>query len=516
MFKIKNTDKILIIAPHPDDEALGCGGFMLKYAKNIDSFCFLSSGISPDAKEKSDIRIFEWNTVQKAIGCNNLGIIELYGDRPLLPRIIDNMQKYLRILNTKKYDYIFMPHLNDNHPEHQYISRTIMRQILLHNGYKKKLKICFYEVWSLLSSPDIYFEIDADKKSKLLSLYKTQWNICNLPKKIIGLNCYRGVDAGFKEYAEAFEVIGIDGYLTSTKPIEEILGGEEKKLVLSNRLYPNFISNRFDLLYDDYELYDLGTGVVPVKIDGKVAKLGMTLQIYSDETLHKFYNLLFAKHPSLETIIIKHSLSSYGITSKNNQFYHYPYWHIELPVSVEDFSNKLSARVRYNTKWYPKKISEDIGDLKISRISAQDTTESMGKQFFAWKKESHNCDYNMSTKEYLKTYGVTETYLMYIGSDLLAIGFICTTGENVYFEQFAYSQEAKYKKYSLGMVLYYHIICDLIRLKKKNFYLSGGYLDYKKRYNGVCQYTYSGTISRKNKLEHKHHSFWWHLRHMKF
>ena len=514
MLKVKPTDKLLVIAPHPDDESLGVGGLMLALSKQIDSFCFLSSGIAPNAKEKSDTRISEWNAAQQFIGCNNLGIIELYGEKPLLPRIQDNMQEYLRRLDTKKYDFIFMPHLKDNHPEHQYISETIMRKILMENGYKKDLKIVFYEVWRALEGPNEYFEIDAARKAELLSLYKTQWGVCNLPEKILGLNCYRGVDAGFKSYVEAFELTGIDNYLESTKPIEEI--SEHKNEILASRIYPNFISNRFDLLYgNDYELYDLGCGVVPVKIDGKTAKVGMFLAKFPDETLNKFYNLLFAKHPLLEAIAIKHSLTPYGITSHGNQFYHYPYWHIELPETKEDFDKTLAARVRYNTKWYPKKIREDLGNFEIKRLSVSDTLDEIVNKFFEWKKLSHDCNYNMTAKEYLKTYGVSETYVMYINNELVSVGFTCTTGENVYFEQFAYAQEDRYKKYSLGMVLYYGIICDLIALKRKNFYLSGGWLDYKKRYNGICQYTYSGSIYR-NQSKKKRHSFWWHLRHLRF
>lgn len=516
MIKIDKADKILVVGPHPDDESLGCGGFMLKYAKQIDSFCFLSSGISPNAREKSDIRMAEWNEAQKFIGCNNLGIVELYGDKPLLPRIMDNMSKYLKCLDTGKYDYIFMPHLNDNHPEHKYISQTIMRKILLQNGYKRNLKICFYEVWSLLDKPNTYSEINADDKLKLLSLYKTQWSICDLKKKILGLNCYRGVDAGFKEYVEAFKEVSVRDYMEETAPVTEIV--QNKKEVLSERIWPNFISNRYDLLYgDDFELYDLGCGVVPVKIEGASANVGMHLAVFPECKLQEFYELLFAKHPHLTRIYVEHSLSPYGIRSKGNQYWHYPYWHIELPESIELFDKALAARVRYNTKWYPKKIREDIGEFEITKIPVSKTTDDMVDKFFAWKKESHDCDYKMSAKEYLKAYGVTETYIMKIASDIVAIGFTCTTGENVYFEQFAYTQEKKYKKYSIGMVLYYCIICDLIGLKRKNFYLSGGWLDYKRRYNGICQYTYSGQIQRNDlRLGRRHHSFWWHLKHLKF
>lgn len=513
---IGNSDKILVVAPHPDDESLGCGGLMLKYAPQVDSFCFLSSGISPHAKEKSDIRISEWNAAQKYIGCNNLGICELYGDKPLLPRIKDNMDYYLKTLDTSKYDYIFMPHFDDNHPEHQYVSNELMRNILIKNGYKKKCIICFYEVWKPLSAPNAFMEINSDKKYELLQLYNTQWSVCNLPKKIIGLNYYRGVDCGFIDCAEAFFVIPVEEYLNQSCPVTEIT--ENKDDVLNNRVQVNFISNRFDLLYGkDYELYDMGNGVVPVHIDGKSAKVGLSLSAYTQKQLNKLYELLFAKHPSLEQLEIKHSLIPAGISEKNNMFYHYPYWHIDLPNTVAEFDSTLAHRVKYNTKWYPKKIREDIGDFVIKKYTRKNISPDIINLFFEWKKQSHNFDYKMTPDEYLNTYGVTEIYALEINGNVLAVGFTCTTGDNVFFEQFSYSQDKKYIKYSLGMVLYYGIICDLINLGRKKFYLSGGWLDYKKRYNGILQYTYSGMIFRENRTSKKHHhSLWYHLLHMKF
>lgn len=42
--------KILIIAPHPDDEVLGCGGTIAKYASRGDliSVCYVTKAYSPD------------------------------------------------------------------------------------------------------------------------------------------------------------------------------------------------------------------------------------------------------------------------------------------------------------------------------------------------------------------------------------------------------------------------------------------------------------------------------------
>ena len=51
--KSKKNNKILIIAAHPDDEILGCGGLIAKYrSKSKIQTVFLTDGVS--AREKKD------------------------------------------------------------------------------------------------------------------------------------------------------------------------------------------------------------------------------------------------------------------------------------------------------------------------------------------------------------------------------------------------------------------------------------------------------------------------------
>ena len=49
--------KILVVAAHPDDEVLGCGGTLLKHAKNNDEILllFVSDGESSRIKSKKKI-----------------------------------------------------------------------------------------------------------------------------------------------------------------------------------------------------------------------------------------------------------------------------------------------------------------------------------------------------------------------------------------------------------------------------------------------------------------------------
>ena len=47
--ELNKDDRILVVAPHPDDESIGMGGFMTHYAKRIDVI-ILNDGrrVNPD------------------------------------------------------------------------------------------------------------------------------------------------------------------------------------------------------------------------------------------------------------------------------------------------------------------------------------------------------------------------------------------------------------------------------------------------------------------------------------
>ena len=62
-----------------------------------------------------------------------------------------------------------------------------------------------------------------------------------------------------------------------------------KNNILSSRVSPNVIYNRFDLLYgDDYELYDIGFTVVPVKKIDDYLTVGFTLLMVINQFYQNF------------------------------------------------------------------------------------------------------------------------------------------------------------------------------------------------------------------------------------
>lgn len=215
---IKKNSRCLIVAPHPDDECIGCGGIISKYPENIDILIINSSGVARgkkhlSAEKMADIRIKEFNQCMNKAKIKNRWIFRIFGTPPMFEDIEKHFEEYLKNIDFKKYDRIFMPHVSDGHKEHRYVSACLLPRLLQKSGFKKSALAVFYEVWSTIDAPNYFEDISSvvKNKAKLLSVYKSQGGD-NYAKRILGLNQYRGLTSKY-EYAEAFNIVPINEYM---------------------------------------------------------------------------------------------------------------------------------------------------------------------------------------------------------------------------------------------------------------------------------------------------------------
>lgn len=219
---IKKTDKILIIAPHPDDEVIACGGFISRYASQIDVLCINSSGVKYNwdtlsAEEIAEVRCNEFKDTMKKAGVKKYSITKIWGVPPMIDKIKGNFDKYASEFNFKEYDYILVPHKQDEHIEHRYVGNVLLKQILRKTGYKPSLKIVRYELWSTINKPNYYEDITnfVQNKMDLIKNYESRKN-SHYGERILGLNKYRTLIPYFnnpEKYVEAFYVESVQDYL---------------------------------------------------------------------------------------------------------------------------------------------------------------------------------------------------------------------------------------------------------------------------------------------------------------
>lgn len=144
---IKPTDKILIIAPHPDDEVIACGGFIAKYHNQIDVLCINSSGVKYDhntetAEQIAQIRCNEFKNVMELAGIKNYHITKIWGIPPMIKDIKNNFNRYAEQINFDEYDKILTPHINDEHIEHRFVTNNLLKKLLKKLDIKKRWKLC--------------------------------------------------------------------------------------------------------------------------------------------------------------------------------------------------------------------------------------------------------------------------------------------------------------------------------------------------------------------------------------
>lgn len=209
----------ILVCPHPDDEIIGAGGLLIKYPDKIDVLCISSSGVEYNgltAKQRSNIRIKEFNTVMDKLGVKKRWIFETYGNPPFVEQIEKHFDEYMNVIDFSKYDYIFLPQPKDGHPEHRFITNNLVKRMMEQSAPKPTVKIIFYEVWQAISEPNFYLNIDnnMEKKLEILNMYSSQIDeTWDYPRWVEGLNTYRSMSIPPAKYAEAYQICSLKEYL---------------------------------------------------------------------------------------------------------------------------------------------------------------------------------------------------------------------------------------------------------------------------------------------------------------
>lgn len=193
--------RILVLAPHPDDESIGCGGLLLKYRGQCDVIVLTDGrhgGLSGmDETETVTLRKLEFERAMVYAGVGKwffLGVED--------GKLSENFVKFSE-LDLSGYDAIFVPAPGESHEDHACVYEFLLK-------LKIQAQIFGYEVWSALGSPSHYIDISdvVDEKKRLIAFHESQTAQVDYVSKAIGLNCFRGMLVyPAIQYAEAYQEI---------------------------------------------------------------------------------------------------------------------------------------------------------------------------------------------------------------------------------------------------------------------------------------------------------------------
>jgi len=224
--------KVLIVAAHPDDEVLGCGGTIARFA---DEGCevytlILGEGItSRDDSRDRHKREEEIRTLKKQVeDANNiLGVKKIYtfdfpDNRFDTVPLLDIIKTIEKIKCDIKPDIVFTHHQGDLNIDHQITFRAVMTACRPIKDESVK-EIYSFEIpssteWNEPCSltyfmPDYFVDISKSLKVKINALKEYETELRDFPHprslKALELNAKQwGIKMGF-EATEAFKTIRI-------------------------------------------------------------------------------------------------------------------------------------------------------------------------------------------------------------------------------------------------------------------------------------------------------------------
>ncbi|MCQ5146259.1 PIG-L deacetylase family protein [Enterocloster bolteae] len=195
--EFSESDRILVVSPHPDDESIGCGALIAKYHDNIE-ILLITNGAKGNPEWDKDTTI--------KVRCREFSIATKKVSKCHILMLEDSTFSYMDLRRQKfdytKYNYIFVPNRHESHPDHVKTYRFVCRILRRMNN---KARILEYEVWTPLKKFNYFLDFSdyAQQKWNAINCYNSQLKHVDYINKIKGLNCYRGLIVS-KKYIECY------------------------------------------------------------------------------------------------------------------------------------------------------------------------------------------------------------------------------------------------------------------------------------------------------------------------
>ncbi len=217
------AERVLVLAPHPDDEAIGCGGAICLHRRRGDPVyvVFLTSGErytdNVPAEMNRSLREAEAEQAGRVLDVQGLEFLRLPDLG--LSEVIDRAADQLRpVVEIRAPAFIYLPHPEEAHPDHA-AALPIVRAALAGLSPPGRLpELRGYEVWSPLGRYDWVEDVSGVMPQKLRAVrcYPSQLRLFRYDAAVRGLNRYRGILGAGSRYAEAF--VALDPHPSAPAP----------------------------------------------------------------------------------------------------------------------------------------------------------------------------------------------------------------------------------------------------------------------------------------------------------
>ena len=217
-------NKVLVVATHPDDETLGCGGTILKHKAVGDAVHWLivtsikeENGFAASVVEARRQEIEVVSSTYGFDGVSDLDFPTMQLDTIPFSRLIGSI---LDVFREVEPDIVYLPFKGDVHTDHQVafraaysctktfrcpsIKKIIMMETLSETEFAPNTKEDSF-------IPNMFVDVTdfIDRKIEIMNIYKNEIGLHPFPRSernIRALATFRGATAGC-EYTESFMIL---------------------------------------------------------------------------------------------------------------------------------------------------------------------------------------------------------------------------------------------------------------------------------------------------------------------
>ncbi len=202
---------VLVIAPHPDDESIGCGGTICVHADRGDRVVvvFLTSGelgLTELTKEQAcHVRECEAEEAAAILGVTSVEFLR-QPDQGLGANVANAAKLLQPILQRELPEVIYLTHERDFHTDHRATVRIV--QMALRNVPIPPPDLLSYEVLTPFTEFDRAEDVARmmPRKLRAICAHRSQVRQFRYDRAARALSAYRGTLARVGPYAEVFQV----------------------------------------------------------------------------------------------------------------------------------------------------------------------------------------------------------------------------------------------------------------------------------------------------------------------
>ncbi len=247
-----SLDNIVVIAPHPDDEAIGVGGSIKLASEKGDNvfIIYVTTGSdTPAAGRRSAETVTKQRQAEAEKSLKTLGAVAgfflHYESKEVCETKIDSViQDIFSVLMLLRPKIIFTPSPFETHPTHLSVTQRTLEAIKRIPNFEVKLR--GYQVWDdIFASDEMLEEVDIsgviDTKKRAIRAHESEIKFLPYDTATVGGNHYRAIFSKNDEKVEYVEKLLVMDEIAARPELELDVYTRNLALKHLHDLYENLI-----------------------------------------------------------------------------------------------------------------------------------------------------------------------------------------------------------------------------------------------------------------------------------